>query len=254
MALRGQAATEYLILLATVLMVALSATALLTWNSGVSSGVKVKQSETYWRAAQPFAIVGAKVADTGTLEMIVQNNLAESVVLKSVRIGGATSIVNTYVGPGSLGSVSIQSAFTSSGGLCEGDVSFTYDTSSFSGLVQQGASALAVSCPNCAPECADPSCAGSGQACDPDGGPYCCENGLGCNTDTMQCEYCPTYGQHCNYHSDCCFDIGVYCENPFQSNSMCAYCGINNDPCETDADCCAGGGYICYQNQCKFQL
>ena len=54
---RAQGATEYLVLLAVVLIVALVSVALLGFFPGMASDAQVTQSETYWKSAQPIAIV-----------------------------------------------------------------------------------------------------------------------------------------------------------------------------------------------------
>jgi len=54
--LRGQGATEYLVLLAVVLIVALVSVALLGFFPGMAGDSQRVQSETYWRSASPIAI------------------------------------------------------------------------------------------------------------------------------------------------------------------------------------------------------
>jgi len=54
--LHGQGATEYLVLLAVVLIVALVSVALLGFFPGMASDAQITQSQTYWKSAQPIAI------------------------------------------------------------------------------------------------------------------------------------------------------------------------------------------------------
>ena len=56
MARLGQGATEYLVLLAVVLIVALVSVALLGFFPGMASDAQETQSKTYWQSAQPIAI------------------------------------------------------------------------------------------------------------------------------------------------------------------------------------------------------
>jgi len=62
MAIRAQGATEYLVLLAVVLIVALVSVALLGFFPGMASDAQLTQSQAYWQAATPIAITetGAK--------------------------------------------------------------------------------------------------------------------------------------------------------------------------------------------------
>jgi hypothetical protein len=67
MYLRGQGATEYLVLLAVVLIVALVSVALLGFFPGMASDAQETQSKTYWQSASPIAITewGARYANGG---------------------------------------------------------------------------------------------------------------------------------------------------------------------------------------------
>jgi len=60
---RAQGATEYLVLLAVVLIVALVSVALLGFFPGMASDAQIAQSQMYWKSAQPVSIVesGARV-------------------------------------------------------------------------------------------------------------------------------------------------------------------------------------------------
>lgn len=54
---KGQGATEYLVLLAVVLIVALVSVALLGFFPGMASDAQITQSQMYWQSAQPVAII-----------------------------------------------------------------------------------------------------------------------------------------------------------------------------------------------------
>jgi len=53
----GQGATEYLVLLAVVLIVALVSVALLGFFPGMASDAQITQSDAYWKSMQPIAIL-----------------------------------------------------------------------------------------------------------------------------------------------------------------------------------------------------
>ena len=52
----GQGATEYLVLLAVVLIIALVSIALLGFFPGMANDAKVAQSQAYWQSATPIAV------------------------------------------------------------------------------------------------------------------------------------------------------------------------------------------------------
>jgi len=55
----GQGATEYLVLLAVVLIVALVSVALLGFFPGMASDAQLAQSQAYWQSASPIAVIEA---------------------------------------------------------------------------------------------------------------------------------------------------------------------------------------------------
>ena len=61
---RGQGATEYLVLLAVVLIVALVSVALLGFFPGMASDAQMTQSKTYWASMQPISIIEAAARRT----------------------------------------------------------------------------------------------------------------------------------------------------------------------------------------------
>jgi len=66
--MKAQGATEYLVLLAVVLIVALVSVALLGFFPGMASDSQIAQSQAYWRSATPIAIIetdAAMSASTG---------------------------------------------------------------------------------------------------------------------------------------------------------------------------------------------
>jgi len=57
--MKAQGATEYLVLLAVVLIVALVSVALLGFFPGMASDSQITQSQAYWQSASPIAVVEA---------------------------------------------------------------------------------------------------------------------------------------------------------------------------------------------------
>ncbi len=56
MEFRAQGATEYLVLLAVVLIIALVGIALLGFFPGTASDAQIAESQIYWRSASPISI------------------------------------------------------------------------------------------------------------------------------------------------------------------------------------------------------
>jgi len=94
----GQGATEYLVLLAIVLIVALVSVALLGFFPGMASDAQITQSQMYWRSASPIAVIDASTkfySDSGGQlacpHVVIMNTGAYPIRLSKM-LGGGTSI------------------------------------------------------------------------------------------------------------------------------------------------------------------
>lgn len=122
----GQGATEYLIMLAAILIIALVALALLGFFPGVSSDAKVSQSASYWRSeAKPIAILEHHTTSGGVTTLIIQNVDASGTIrLRNITLNGAFNdsfgAGGFKVGPGEQKTITINGTET-------GDVGTIYD-------------------------------------------------------------------------------------------------------------------------------
>jgi hypothetical protein len=87
----GQGATEYLVLLAVVLIIALVSVALLGFFPGMASDAQLAQSKAYWQSASPIAII-----EWGARDIISSNNNL-TVVYMRIRNTGSYPISLTKV-------------------------------------------------------------------------------------------------------------------------------------------------------------
>jgi len=97
---KGQGATEYLVLLAIVLIVALVSVALLGFFPGMASDAQITQSQMYWRSATPIAIiewnarVRSSTSDTYPYLMI-RNNYAYPIRVTGI-VGADGGVATTF--------------------------------------------------------------------------------------------------------------------------------------------------------------
>jgi len=111
---RAQGATEYLVLLAVVLIVALVSVALLGFFPGMASDAQIAQSQAYWQSATPIAVSGLVASlhtGYGTFNFTeasfrIKNTGSYPLQITKI-IGGGTAKTNTYCGgncpPGGAG-------------------------------------------------------------------------------------------------------------------------------------------------------
>jgi len=111
MKLRAQGATEYLVLLAVVLIVALVSVALLGFFPGMASDAQETQSKTYWASAQPIAIVEwaahgegggsytypyLRIRNTGAYPIRITKMLGGTVSISQVDTGSLANMSDLY--------------------------------------------------------------------------------------------------------------------------------------------------------------
>jgi hypothetical protein len=135
---RGQGATEYLVLLAVVLIVALVSVALLGFFPGMASDARMTQSQSYWRGdARPFSITEHAITTTGSGSFVLLNMEANGPFLVtllqvgnysnnsssapiSFAAGESKKVTISNMGNNSVGSIydlNVTIAYTSPGGV-----------------------------------------------------------------------------------------------------------------------------------------
>jgi len=106
--MRAQGATEYLVLLAVVLIVALVSVALLGFFPGMASDAQETQSKMYWSSASPISIVevaarhlhntaGSPEVNHTTIYLRIKNNGPYQISITKILAGG-NSISSVYTG------------------------------------------------------------------------------------------------------------------------------------------------------------
>ncbi|MDO8339563.1 MAG: hypothetical protein Q7T16_02800 [Candidatus Burarchaeum sp.] len=144
---KGQGSTEYLVLLAVALIVALVVIGLLGWFPGLGGGARETQSATYWAGSSPFSITAMKVAASGS-QLTLANRLSDKVVLTDISWGGGSvyATATNFTG-GQEKTVSVTATCGVSGETQQYDnVTFTYNQGSISGIKQRGDKPLIVKC------------------------------------------------------------------------------------------------------------
>ena len=114
---KAQGATEYLVLLAVVLIVALVSVALLGFFPGMASDSQITQSQMYWQSATPISIVesGARVysGNSLTYPYLRLRNTGTYPIRISAIIGSDGAKMTQFVGSncGASGTVNISDYF-----------------------------------------------------------------------------------------------------------------------------------------------
>lgn len=132
-ACRGQGATEYLVLLAVVLIIALVSIALLGFFPGLATDARITQSNSYWRGeARPFAILEHTVATNGNAVVIVQNyDASGTITVTNLTVGAGSNTTSVSFAPGEIRTVGVASTVSSpsAGQVYDLAVTFAYNSS-----------------------------------------------------------------------------------------------------------------------------
>ena len=158
---KGQGATEYLVLLAVVLIVAMVAIALLGFFPGLSYDAKKSEADSYWQSARPFQVRQHAQPANGSLTLVVSNVNSDQLKITNISVsGGGNSTINStpggagalYLSGGQTASViiaGVSGACAASGNVYEYTVNFTYDGTGdnpITGQKQYGAKTIIGKC------------------------------------------------------------------------------------------------------------
>lgn len=148
---RGQGTTEYLIILAVVIVIALVVVGVMGWFPGLGTGITEQQSKAYWKSAAPLAITDWKLTSTATeATFALQNMTTDKISLTEITVDGtAVGVTSTDIAAGAT--VTIQGSTgiaCSTGSAYQYDVVIGYDVvGGISGKTQTGAKPIVGTCP-----------------------------------------------------------------------------------------------------------
>lgn len=87
---KGQGTTEYLIILAVVIVIALVVVGVMGWIPGLGTGLSESQSKAYWQSTSPFAITTYQVTGGATPILVLRNNTSQNLSVTTIKIGNTT--------------------------------------------------------------------------------------------------------------------------------------------------------------------
>jgi len=147
MGIKAQGSTEYLVLLAVVLVIALVAIALLGYFPGLAGDAKKTQSDSYWKAARPFGIIEHSQSGTN-LSLVLQNNEPQQLNVTAIYSGaGGSNFSSFMISGGEKKLLIINNASTCiTGSAYEYPVNITYNSGDLVAQKQLGTKPLIGKC------------------------------------------------------------------------------------------------------------
>jgi uncharacterized protein (UPF0333 family) len=146
---KGQVSTEYLVILAVVLVVALIVVYLVGGFSGLGAGSLETQSKNYWGSTSPVAIKNFKASGTD-IDFELANNDLDQITITDISIGGVSVFsTSTSFNSGEVKAVAGTLAVACGAAgtpFTYDDVTITYDKGTLTDLVQTGTKPLVGKC------------------------------------------------------------------------------------------------------------
>jgi uncharacterized protein (UPF0333 family) len=149
---KGQGATEYLVLLAVVLIIALVAIALLGFFPGLAGEARITQSDAYWRGvARPFSIVAhSQAGGNDSIILVLSSSESEKLTITDIELDGVGNITGDVVFTGGETKTITVSDITECGASGFGyeytNVTITYSSQYIAGQKEFGAKPLIGKC------------------------------------------------------------------------------------------------------------
>ena len=84
---KGQGTTEYLIILAVIIVIALVVAGVMGWFPGMSSLVSESQSKVFWTTTTPITLVNWKLASTGA-QFDMKNAGTDKLLVTGLNVNG----------------------------------------------------------------------------------------------------------------------------------------------------------------------
>ncbi len=102
---RGQTATEYMIVLSIVLVIALIVAAIMGGLPSIGGASRTRSNEAYWQSAE-IGVVSWSIENDGAADnayLQIQNNLAEIITIDTIYFDSITiSTTDTVIAPGEM--------------------------------------------------------------------------------------------------------------------------------------------------------
>ena len=120
---RGQGTTEYLIILAVVIVIALIVVGVMGWIPGLGTGITESQSKAYWQSTSPFAITTYQVTDAAVPTIVARNNTSQSLSITGMTINSVAYTTDTDFTGGAEASVTLDGSNVT----CTGGNPYSYE-------------------------------------------------------------------------------------------------------------------------------
>lgn len=126
---KGQGTTEYIIILAVIIVIALIVVGVMGWMPGLSTGITEQQSRAYWQSTAPVAVTDWSIGTAGDANFTLRNMSSDKITLREMSFDGTGVAVSGSLPAG--GSITVSGSHNCStvGDAYQYDVNILYDVS-----------------------------------------------------------------------------------------------------------------------------
>lgn len=128
---KAQASTEYLVILAVVIIVALVVVAVLGGFIDIGRGTGVQASKSYWRGAE-IGLMDWEMSAAGSDTLVIRNNQDYTINVSAVSVGGTSVAMDIELQPGETSTQTGAWSSCTSGNSYSSAVIVTYGNKEYS--------------------------------------------------------------------------------------------------------------------------
>ncbi|MFH2105910.1 MAG: hypothetical protein ABII22_01505 [Candidatus Micrarchaeota archaeon] len=146
--IKGQISTEYLVILAVVLVIALVVVYILSQSVAGVSGTIEKTNQAYWAGQSPIAVTGYTASGVA-LKLTLKNVDAQKLTVTSIAGSGISTLsqnVTFEIGEEKEVALALDSICIPATPFEYKDITFTYAKGTSTGLVESGAKSVMGKC------------------------------------------------------------------------------------------------------------
>jgi len=123
---KGQGTTEYLIILAVIIVVALVVAGVMGWFPGLGTQITEQQSRAYWQSSSPLAITQYDIDGTNA-DLVIRNQTTDKIGVEIVTLDGiAVAVTDANIAAGSQGTFTGVGVTCTQGEVYQYNVVITY--------------------------------------------------------------------------------------------------------------------------------
>ncbi|MCX8190035.1 MAG: hypothetical protein N3F05_02285 [Candidatus Diapherotrites archaeon] len=124
---KAQGTTEYLIILAVIIIIALVVAGVMGWFPGLGGAITEQQSKAYWQGTSPLAVTDWKIGSTGA-RFTLKNVSTDKIELTDIGVSGtALGLADVNINAGETYTTDLDNSVTCTSGTYQHNLEISYN-------------------------------------------------------------------------------------------------------------------------------